>query len=115
MPGVIQGVNNCQYTAISTVGTITLNTGQAAGLPASPGVFYGVEQLAAGTNFAFTVYDIIPALGLNASITTNTLLNGTGSAGQQFQPGPNGLGIRYRGALVFVTTGTAGAINAYWD
>lgn len=106
--------DNCQYTAINTAGTTTLNPGQAGGLPTSYGDFYGVTQIAAGTSFAFTVYDIVPAIGA-AAITTNTLLNGTGSAGQVFTPGPNAIGVRYKGALVVITTGTPGLINALWD
>ena len=110
----LRAVGNCQYTPINTAGTTTLNPGQPGNPAIDPGVFYGVEQLAPGTGFLFTVYDIVPATP-NAAVSTNTLLNGTGSAGQVFAPGPAGIGVRYRGALVVVTAGTPGAINALWD
>lgn len=108
------GVGNCQYTAISTAGTTTLNPGQAGPLAASPGVLYGMVTVAVGTGFAATVYDIVPASAAVA-ITTNTLLSGTGSAGQRFPAGLEGVGVRYRGALVVVSSGTPGQINALWD
>lgn len=118
-------VGNCQYTKISSAGTSTLNPGQAGvpgqgaqgTLPTTFGVLYGVDQVAAGTSFAFTALDLIPpsGLGTNTATLTNTLLNGTGSAGQSFVAGVSGLGIRYKGALVIVTSGTPGVINALWD
>jgi hypothetical protein len=113
VPAVL-GLGNCNYTVLNTVGTTTINAGQASGPPIGPGVFYGAQQVAAGTSFAVTVYDIVPATGSVAS-STNTLLNGTGTAFQQFYAGVQGIGIRYKGALVTVTTGTAGAINLLWD
>lgn len=111
---VLPGIGNCQYTAISTAGTTTLNPGQASGPPTSFGVLYGVAQVAAGTGFAFTVYDIVPAAGQQAA-STNTLINGTGSAGQFFDAAAPDVGMRYKGALVVVTSGTPGLINACWD
>lgn len=124
----LQQVGNCQYTAISTAGTTTLNPGQAGvpgpgaqgSLPTTFGVLYGVSQVSAGTGFAFTVYDIVPntPAQIAASGTgsqTNTLLNGTGTAGQSFPAGISDEGVRYKGALVVVTSGTPGAINALWD
>jgi hypothetical protein len=108
------GEGNGQYTAISTAGTATLNPGQASGPATSFGVFYGVNQVAAGTGFGFTVLDAIPAQGAIAA-QTNTLMNGTGTAGQQFNGGVPGVGLRYRGALLVVTTGVPGIINALWD
>jgi len=70
-----------------------------------------VQQLTPGTSFAFTVVDIIS----DTATVTNTLLNGTGSANQQFPAGVSGIGMRYKGALVVITAGTPGAINALWD
>lgn len=102
------GVGNCQYTAISTAGTTTLNQGQAGPIAASPGVLYGLVTVDAGTGFAATVLDILGS-------TTNTLMSGTGSAGQRFPAGLEGVGVRYRGALVVVSSGTPGKINALWD
>lgn len=113
MPALL-GVGNCQYTAISTAGTTTLNPGQPGPIAPSPGVLYGLQQIAAGTSFAATVVDIIPATAVTA-ITTNTLLSGTGTAGQRFVAGLEGVGVRYRGALVVVSSGTPGQINALWD
>lgn len=118
---------NCQYTAISTNGTTTLNPGQAGApgvgyqnsLPSSFGVFWGAYLSALGTAPVLNVYDIIPpsGVGTNTATVTNLLMNGTGTAiGQSFAPGPLGVGIRYRGALVAVTSGTAaGTWNALWD
>jgi hypothetical protein len=108
------GEGNCQYTPIVSAGTTTLNPGQASGPPTSFGVLYGVSQLGAGTGFGFTVYDIVPGRGQVAA-ATNTLLNGTGSANQNFPAGVPGIGVRYQGALVVVTVGTPGVINALWD
>lgn len=112
---LLLGLGNGQYTAISTAGTATLNPGQAAGPATSFGVLYGVNQLTAGASFAFTVLDAIPAQGPAVPAQTNTLLNGTGTANQQFNAGVPGVGIRYRGALLVVTTGTPGLINVLWD
>ena len=112
--------NNCQYTALIAAGTTTLNPGQPAGQPANPamfGVLYGAEVISPGTTFAVTFLDLIPPTGqgTNTATVTNTLMSGTGTAGQLFVPGPAGLGVRYRGALLAVTTGTPGIINALWD
>jgi hypothetical protein len=112
------GVGNGQYTAISTAGTTTLNPGQPAGAPPpAPGVLYGLTQIAPGTSFAATVLDLVPPsnIGTNTTTITNTLLSGTGTAGQRFVAGLEGVGVRYRGALVVVSTGTPGQINALWD
>lgn len=122
------GQGNCQYTVLNTTGTTTINQGVAQGLnpaggnqyggggPQEQGVFYGMLEVAAGTNFAANFYDIIIAVtGTGTTTTTNTLLSGTGTAGQNIPAGPPGLGVRYRGSLVSVTSGTAGQINAYWD
>lgn len=107
---------NCQYTVLSTAGTTTVNQLQAGpsltGPPSGVGVLYGANETAAGTNFAVTVVDIVVA-GLVT--TTNTLMNGTGTANQLMSPGPAGIGVRYRGALVAITAGTPGSINLLWD
>lgn len=111
-----QSLGNCQYTALTTAGTTTINQSQAgpsaSGPPSGVGVFYGFYEVSAGTNFAATAYDIVVA-GLTTS--TTTLANGTGTANQFFGPAASGLGVRYRGALVTVTAGTPGIINALWD
>ncbi len=106
-------LNNAGYTALSTAGTTTLNQGQAAGPPISDGVLYGAMVSNAGTSFAVAFVDILPA---NQGGGTNTLMpTQTGSAGQVLSAGPGGLGVRYKGALVAITSGTPGVINALWD
>jgi hypothetical protein len=112
----ILGNGNLQYTPISTAGTTTLNPGQSAGVQSACGVLGGVVAIAAGTTWAFTAYDIIPATPGGGAASTNTLLNGTATAqNQQFSAGLNGDCVRYRGALVIVTSGTPGVFNALWD
>jgi hypothetical protein len=113
---------NCGYTPITAAGTTTLNPGPAAGpgvglaSPATFGAFYGASWYATGTTFAITVYDVQTTVNQNGTTTvTNTLMNGTGTAGQVISAGPPGVGVRYKGALVCVTTGTPGGINALWD
>jgi len=104
---------NCQYTALTTVGTTTINPGQASGPPTQPGAFYGANMVSVGTSFGVTVYDIYVA---GTATTTVILATGTSTAvGGLVSPGPGPLGVRYRGALVAVTTGTAGQYNALWD
>jgi hypothetical protein len=122
-------VGNSQYTALTNTGTTTLNPGQpsqvgappgqSGNLPASFGVFYGLETIAAGTGFGATVYDLVPPTlaqyNAGTSTQTLTLLNGTNTAGVSQAAGLAGVGVRYKGALVVVTTGTPGQINALWD
>lgn len=107
---------NCQYALLNTAGTTTINQLQAGpsltGPPSGVGVFYGMVQLAAGTTFAATVVDIYVS---GTTTSTATLATGTGTAMQQFAAGVSGFGVRYRGALVSIATGTPGAINALWD
>jgi len=111
-----QSQGNCQYTVLTTAGTTTINQTQSAssltGPPSGIGVFYGFYEVAAGTNFAATALDIFVA---GTTTTTTTLCNGTGTANQFFGPVQGGVGVRYRGALVAVTAGTPGVINALWD
>lgn len=116
----VQGQGNCQYTVLNTAGTTTLNPGPQQPpapsiVPSQICVFFGLECIAPGTTFAVTVYDITPATPGGAAAGTNTLLSGTGTAGQFFAPGAAGVGVRVRGALVAVATGTPGAYNALWD
>jgi len=114
MPQVL-GQGNCQYTVLSTAGTSTLNPGQASGPAIACGVIFGANVQAVGTSFALTMVDIIPASG-NVAVSTSTLLNGTATAiGQRLVAGLEGVGVRYKGALVAIVTGTAGAYNALWD
>lgn len=122
---LLLGENNCQYTPLNTAGTTTLNPGQSGapgvgqqgGGPSSFGVLYGVATLAPGTGFGFTAYDLIPptGIGTNTATVTNTLMNGTNSAGVVQSAGLAGMGVRYKGALIVVTSGTPGLLNALWD
>jgi hypothetical protein len=115
---------NANYTAISTVGTTTLNQGpptsggyMAANPPAAYPVLYGVDTIAAGTSYVYTLCDIVPPTGIAGSTATvtNTLQIGTASAGLKDPAGLSGVGVRYKGALVCITTGTAGLINVLTD
>lgn len=110
-------LGNCNYTAITTVGTTTVNQG-GVNPGAMQGVFYGYNAVSTGTAaMGMTVYDIyVTVTGTGTVTSTGTLMNGTATApGQVIPAGVQGIGIRYRGSLVFVTTGTAGAGNALWD
>lgn len=118
------GINNCRYTVLTTAGTTTINqgpSGYGAAYPVNYGpaqvsCFYGFTTTAVGTSFAATVYDIVSGVpSAPATLTTNTLLNGTGTAYQTLTPGPSGLGVRVQGSLVVVTGGTPGSINLLWD
>jgi hypothetical protein len=112
MPQLL-GEGNCNYTPLSTVGTYTLNQQPANQQQAAyPGVLFGFTVVTLGTGYAATFLDVY----VNGTTTvTNTLLNGTGTAGQNFPAGVPGIGVRYKGSLLAVTTGTAGLINALWD
>ena len=117
---MLREVGNARYTKLTGTGTTTLNAGQAASAQpqVDQGIFYGAVCLAVGTTYVISVYDMIPPTnnGTNTATTTNLLMNGTCTAiGQQFVAAPVGIGIRYRGALVAIQSGTAGQINAVWD
>lgn len=120
MPGQLYN-NNCQYTQISTIGTTTLDAGPPAtdpGIAGRWGVFYGFTVLSTGTaGMVVTAYDIVTAVtGTGTVVTTNTIMVGTGTApGQFLQAGAPGVGVRYKGSLVVVTSGTAGAGLSLWD
>jgi hypothetical protein len=119
------GQGNCQYTPIAAAGTNTINPGPALNAggyrapqpPTTFGVLYGIETVAPGTGFGATAYDIIAptGLGTNTATITNTLMNGTNSAGVVQAAGIPGVGVRYTGALVVVSSGTPGALNVLWD
>jgi hypothetical protein len=108
MPALL-GVGNAQYGVISTNGTTTLNSGPASGVASQPGAFYGAALLALGTAPTLNVVDIV-------GTSTFQLMTASGTAaGQTFAAGPN-IGVRYRGALVVISAGTAaGTWNALWD
>jgi hypothetical protein len=128
------GIGNCRYYPLTiAAGTATICTGPSSYGSAYPvnygppaglnpnglngvGCLYGFLTLAAGTSYAVTLYDVIQgAPSAPATLTTNTLVNGTGTAGQYIAAGPPGVGIRFVGSLVAVASGTPGAINVYWD
>jgi hypothetical protein len=123
----LQQVGNSQYTTIAANGTTTLNQGQTGipgvgqqgTLPTSFGVFYGANLIALGTAPVLNVYDIVSPnfQGTNTATVTNTLMSAAGTAaGQAFAAGVSSVGVRYKGALVAVTTGTAaGTWNLSWD
>lgn len=115
------GQANCQYTAISTIGTMTVNAGPT---PADPGyagrygIFYGFAVTGTGTaGMGITALDVVVAMtGTGTTTVTNTLMVGTATApGQVLSAAPQGIGIRYRGSLIIITTGTAGAGLSLWD
>lgn len=110
---------NCQYTAINTIGTTTVNQGRQDGrLQAHPSAYYGYLITGTGTAvMGVAVLDIFPVqTGTGTVTTTTTLVSGTGTALNQIVPaGPAGLGIRVKGSLVVVTTGTAGTVLTLWD
>jgi hypothetical protein len=123
----LQQVGNSQYTQIGTNGTTTLNPGQSGipgigqqgTLPTTFGVLYGATLIALGTAPVITFLDIIPPnfQGTNTATVTNTIAQFTGTAvAQNFNAGQPGVGVRYRGALVAVTSGTAaGNWQVDWD
>ena len=116
MPAVLSA-GNCQYTIISTNGTTTLNQAQPAGAnspPTSPAIYYGANLNVLGTAPVLAVLDIYVA---GTATVTNTIDTGTGTAVGQNFPALNGaLGVRLKGNLVVVTTGTAaGTWLLGWD
>lgn len=120
MPGQLYN-NNCQYTPISTIGTTTVDAGAT---PADPGyagrwgVFYGYVATSTGTaGMVVTALDIVVTpTGTGTVTSTTTIMNGTATApNQQLLAGIAGIGVRYKGSLVVVTTGTAGAGLSLWD
>ena len=112
-PPLFQG--NCQYSALVGAGTSTVNPAQGTGsaIPTAPAVYYGFNIAVLGTTPAATVYDVYVA---GTATVTNVIGSGTGTAaGQQFPAASGGLGIRLKGNLVVVTTGTAATIDVLWD
>jgi hypothetical protein len=116
-PPIFEG--NCGYTPITSIGTFTLNPGyRPPNPPNSPGVFYGYVATSTGTAaMVVNAYDVqVIATGTGTTTTTNTLMSGTATApNQQLIAGIAGVGVRYRGDLVIVTSGTAGGGLSLWD
>lgn len=111
------GNNNAQYFPITTAGTYTADSGPVAPtfIRSEPGVIYGVYVTTFGTSPVFTAYDVYIT---PSGTTTALLLNGTGTAvNQAFMPmgAGNPMGVRYRGSLVVVVTGTSNGMNLLWD
>jgi hypothetical protein len=115
------GQGNCQYTALTTAGTATLNPGFPAGVPnvsSNPNVLYGAYVAAVGTTFSLNVYELHPPSnqGTNTATATTLIMSGTATAvGQTFLPMGSSVGVRFQGAMVAVTAGTPGQINVGWD
>ena len=111
------GNNNAQYFPLTTAGTYTVDSGPAAPtyVRSEPGVLYGYYISTYGTTPVLSCYDVyITPTGT----TTTLILNGTSTAvNQAFMPmgAGNPIGVRYRGALVVVVTGTANGVNLLWD
>jgi len=94
------------YSVLSTVGTGT----QATGRSSAGGIFYGLQAISTGTGFAIAVYDVVGTVTNQlVGLTTATAI------GQQIFASPQGVGVRFLGNLVYVTTGTAGQFNSLWD
>lgn len=112
------GQGNCQYTAITTIGTQTVDPGATAADPGAAGrygVLYGFNLYAAGTAaVVVTYYDVVTNQATGV-VSTNTLLSGTASAAGANVAPPGNVGIRYKGTLLLITTGTAGSGNTLWD
>jgi hypothetical protein len=112
---------NCNYTPISTLGTLTLSPGPASVEPGYYGAFYGFNVINSGTattsGMVCSVYDVQQVVtGTGTNTVTNTLMSGTATgAGQVLAAAPGELGIRYKGSLIIITTGTACGVNALWD
>jgi hypothetical protein len=107
---------NCNYTpSLSTLGTQTVAGGDPAGQPGRYGVLYGYNLVSAGTAaMVVTYYDVVTDVATQG-VTTNTLFVGTASAAGAAVAPLNGVGVRFRGNLVLVTTGTVGNGNTLWD
>lgn len=96
-------------TPIAGNGTNSINAGG--------GLYYGLMVTGIGTLWVGTVLDIY-ATGTGTASATNTLAAGItlGALGLAALAGPSGLGIRYKGTLQVVTSGTiAGSLNCLWD
>lgn len=91
------------YTQITTNGTTTVNP--------TTGFYYGLNAVGLGTLWAASVYDI-------AGTNTTTLVAALaiGALGALGLAAPPGVGLKTKGALVVVTSGTiAGNLNVLWD
>lgn len=116
MPLVL-GIGNCQYTQITTAGTTTVVTGPTSGIPTSSNALYGANVSVFGTSPTISCYDLIPPTpGGGTSTQTLLLMAGTfTAAGQALNPQGGSVGVRIRGSLMVVTTGTANTWNVLWD
>ena len=100
--------NVAGYTVNPAAGTNTITTGRAA----PGGVFMGAISLA-GTG-TYDAFDVV----VTGTVTTTNNLTGLQTAtaiGQVIAAGPPGVGVRFYGTLVYVTTGTLAAFNTLWD
>lgn len=100
--GPIAVAGACVPTLVNTAGTTTIGT--------RGGLYFGLNCLSTGTSWVATPVDI------NGTNTTTLAAANTAAAlGFQGAPGPAGVGVRFFGNLVLITTGTPGAYNALWD
>lgn len=106
--GLVYSPGCANYTTINTAGTTTVDA------LAGGGIYFALNCLSVGTSWTATAYDIYVT-----GTTTNTgqlIATQTATAvGAQGGAGPAGLGVRYNGSLVVVTTGTPGSWNVLWD
>jgi hypothetical protein len=103
-------LGNANYTNYAAVGTQTIG----AAAPGTPGVLYGGIFVQNGTAYTATYYDLVVTGTTTASNQLTATTTAAGS-GPTVLPGPGPLGVRFKGTLVLVTTGTAGSINTLWD
>lgn len=94
------GVN---ATVVSSNGTSTIN--------ATGGLYYGCSAIGLGTLWTVAVFDV-----LGTSTKTLAASVAVGALGSLALAGPAGVGVKYLGNLVVVTSGTlAGILNILWD
>lgn len=115
---IVLGAENCQYTQLTSAGTSTVFANPAP--QTSPNVLYGVSCALFGTGPAVSCYDVVtPSPGqVAAGTSTQTfqVMQGTYTAvGQIFTPSGGNRGLRLKGNLVVVVTGTLSTWNVLWD
>lgn len=99
------GADQADYSVISTIGTTTLKS--------VPGIYWGFVPTGTGTAaMVWNAYDIIVS---GTTTSTNTLQGAVTPSALNALNGFGGIGVRFQGSLVVVTTGTAGSYNALWD
>lgn len=114
---MVVGDGNCQYAISTATGTVTVNSQGPRPQPQS-GLYYGARLIALGTAPVLTVLDLyttVTSTGTTTTTTTIDVCTGT-AAGQAFPAMGGAVGLRLRGSLVVVSTGTAaGTWLVGWD